>query len=472
MLLEGFHVRKRIIFISLKNVGWRKEMNSLNLDFLIKKEQVGEEDRSSIKINEKNNNIISLNDLLGGSAFLSSIRKPIHQRQISWEMSTIINYLEGVIEGGTVVIVHVLKLNDDKVLLIEGAHRLSALIGWVNDDYGDGTLSIKNNNITEEDRQNAEKIRSYINDRIGAYEEKKHTQKTKAIKIHLNYIDKLNESELSQIYEGINQKSTVEVETVKENEVFFAFLDILGFKDLVNNNSNKNLIDLYSKIIDGSVENALSKGQINIDEDGNTNPNLDYASVNTLVISDSILLWTNHDHPWSFMDLILVVREILYNSMKAGIPLRGAIARGPLVTQQHDKSKGDILIHRYTVVGKALVEAYKKEAIQEWSGCLIDEECISSLMGSVINDTLNILLNKNVIIKYKVPYKLGNIKEEYVLNWVSDKMSNKTIRESFSKYNKSVNNWAVESKIKNTLEFLTHVQSLQKSMSSKNSNLV
>ena len=249
-------------------------------------------------------------------------------------------YLEGVIEGDTVVIVNVLKLNDDKVLIIDGAHRLSTLIGWVNDDYGDGTLSIEYNNITEEDKQNAEQIRSYINDRIGSYEEKKHTKKIEEIKIHLNYIDKLNESELSRIFRGINQGSIVKVEEVKEKEVFFAFLDILGFKDLVNNNSNKDLIDLYSKIIDGSVENALSKGQINIDENGNANPNLDYASVNTLVISDSILLWTNHDHPWDFMDLILVVREVLYNSMKAGIPLRGAIAKGPLVTQKHDKSKG------------------------------------------------------------------------------------------------------------------------------------
>ncbi|HDR6266614.1 DUF262 domain-containing protein [Bacillus cereus group sp. Bce039] len=447
-------------------------MNSVNLDFLIEKEEVGIEDRSSIKINEKNNDLISLNNLLSGSAFLSSIRKPIYQRKISWGMSTIMKYLEGVIEGDTVVIVNVLKLNDDKVLIIDGAHRLSTLIGWVNDDYGDGTLSIEYNNITEEDKQNAEQIRSYINDRIGSYEEKKHTKKIEEIKIHLNYIDKLNESELSRIFRGINQGSIVKVEEVKEKEVFFAFLDILGFKDLVNNNSNKDLIDLYSKIIDGSVENALSKGQINIDENGNANPNLDYASVNTLVISDSILLWTNHDHPWDFMDLILVVREVLYNSMKAGIPLRGAIAKGPLVTQKHDKSKGDILIHRFTVVGKALVEAYKKEAIQEWSGCLIDEECINSLSNSVISNNLDILLNKNILIKYKVPYKLGNIKEEYVLNWVGEKMTTKTVRESFSKYNKGVNNWAVESKIKNTLEFLTYVQSLQRSMSSKNNKLV
>ncbi|QWH69629.1 DUF262 domain-containing protein (plasmid) [Bacillus wiedmannii] len=437
-------------------------MNSVNLDCLIKKKQVEIEDRSSVKINEKHNNLISLNDLLSKSAFLSSIRKPIHQRKFSWGMSSIIEYLENVIERETLVVVNVLRLNDDEVLIIDGFHRLSTLIGWVNDDYGDGTISTEYNKVTEEDKQNAEQFRSYINDRIGTYKEKKHTEKVKAIKIHLKYIDKLNELELSQIYSEINQKGTVMVEEVKENEVFFAFLDILGFKDLVHNNSNKNLIDLYSKIIDGSVENALSKGQINIDENGNTKPNLDYASVNTLVISDSILLWTNHDHPWSFMDLILVVREILYNSMEAGIPLRGAIAKGPLVTQQHDKSKRDISIHRFTVVGKALVEAYKKEAIQEWSGCLIDEACINAA-----SDNLDILLKKNIIIKYKVPYKLGNIKEEYVLNWVGEKMSTKTVRESFSKYKKNVNNWAVESKIKNTLEFLTYVQYLQKTMNSK-----
>ena len=120
------------------------------------------------------------------------------------------------------VIVNVLKLNDDKVLIIDGAHRLSTLIGWVNDDYGDGTLSIEYNNITEEDKQNAEQIRSYINDRIGSYEEKS-IQKIEEIKIHLNYIDKLNESELSRIFRGINQGSIVKVEEVKEKEVFFAF---------------------------------------------------------------------------------------------------------------------------------------------------------------------------------------------------------------------------------------------------------
>ena len=54
----------------------------------------------------------------------------------------------------------------------------------------------------------------------------------------------------------------------------------------------------------------------------------------------------------------------------------------------------------------------------------------------MISNNLDILLNKNILIKYKVPYKLGNIKEEYVLNWVGEKMTTKTVRESFQSITK------------------------------------
>ena len=52
---------------------------------------------------------------------------------------------------------------------------------------------------------------------------KKAYKKIEEIKIHLNYIDKLNESELSRIFRGINQGSIVKVEEVKEKEVFLHF---------------------------------------------------------------------------------------------------------------------------------------------------------------------------------------------------------------------------------------------------------
>ncbi|PEA52933.1 hypothetical protein CON64_20925 [Bacillus pseudomycoides] len=431
-------------------------MNNVDLDFLIRKEQMGIEDNGSIKGNV-NNNLLPLESLLKGSEFLSSIRKPASQRKTtSWNVSTLMTYLDGVIEGQAIVGINVVKTNNDKILIMDGNHRLSALIAWVNDDYGDGILSNElNNNITEDERKHAARVRSIISNKIGTYKEKKHIEKIKKIKIHL--VDLENFDGAPEMIPLINN---VKSQEAKEEKVFFAFLDILGFKDLVNNNSNEALIDLYSKAVDVSVESALSKGQMNIDEKGNIKPDLGFASVNSLVISDSILFWTNNDNPWSFIDLIIVVREVLHNSIKIGIPLRGAISRGPLVTQQSDKSKENILIHRFTVVGKALVEAYKKEAIQEWSGCLIAEECMELLLQSMISNHIDDLINNNVLIKYKVPYKSGNIKEEYVLNWVGKQFSNETVRESFSMHNKGVDNWAVESKIKNTIEFLNHVQSL------------
>ena len=52
---------------------------------------------------------------------------------------------------------------------------------------------------------------------------KKSIQKIEEIKIHLNYIDKLNESELSRIFRGINQGSIVKVEEVKRKKYFCIF---------------------------------------------------------------------------------------------------------------------------------------------------------------------------------------------------------------------------------------------------------
>lgn len=58
------------------------------------------------------------------------------------------------------------------MFVIDGGHRLSAIRSWVEDDYGDGHLSFKyfgSENISQEQRKAAAKVRKLINDKIGSW---------------------------------------------------------------------------------------------------------------------------------------------------------------------------------------------------------------------------------------------------------------------------------------------------------------
>lgn len=59
--------------------------------------------------------------------------------------------------------------------VIDGAHRLGALIAWINDDYGDGAISKQffNDEIDEEQRDIANKTREKIRNTVKSYSEYK-----------------------------------------------------------------------------------------------------------------------------------------------------------------------------------------------------------------------------------------------------------------------------------------------------------
>ena len=57
--------------------------------------------------------------------------------------------------------------------VIDGAHRLSALIAWANDDYGDGFISqaFFGHEIDDEQIKKADQTRRYVNGLVGSYAE-------------------------------------------------------------------------------------------------------------------------------------------------------------------------------------------------------------------------------------------------------------------------------------------------------------
>ncbi|MGO9586706.1 MAG: hypothetical protein ACLP2Y_10975 [Limisphaerales bacterium] len=117
-------------------------------------------------------------------------------------------------------------------------------------------------------------------------------------------------------------------------DCYVAFLDILGFKKIVLAHSHDHLKSIYQKFSE-TIVHGLSNGKYVLFDDGKTEcigPDIRQATVNSLLVSDSILIWTDNNSVGSFDNIVKAVRSLLAFSMIDGIPLRGAISIGPLTS--------------------------------------------------------------------------------------------------------------------------------------------
>lgn len=80
------------------------------------------------------------------------------------------DFVKTFIEGDLIPAI-ILWRSQGNTFIIDGAHRLSVLIAWVNDDYGDGGISkdFFTHIIAPEQKKVAEKTRKVINKEIGSY---------------------------------------------------------------------------------------------------------------------------------------------------------------------------------------------------------------------------------------------------------------------------------------------------------------
>lgn len=115
---------------------------------------------------------ISETDLRKGELFFSTLRKPDFQRETAaWTPETICDFVEAFIEGELIPAVICWQSPSRLSFVIDGAHRISAIVAWLRDDYGDGDASIDfyGNNIPAEQRRLAKKTRDMVEDRVGKY---------------------------------------------------------------------------------------------------------------------------------------------------------------------------------------------------------------------------------------------------------------------------------------------------------------
>jgi hypothetical protein len=144
----------------------------VNLDALILREDFNSEEGAAA--GEKGKFEASKTDLSKGESFYLTLRKPDFQRETAaWSPEAVCSFLESFVDGDLIPAVICWQSASRLNFVIDGAHRLSAVMGWLQDDYGAGDDSIKfyNNNIPLDQRKVHEKTRALINERIGSFKE-------------------------------------------------------------------------------------------------------------------------------------------------------------------------------------------------------------------------------------------------------------------------------------------------------------
>ncbi|MBZ9771319.1 DUF262 domain-containing protein [Mesorhizobium sp. CO1-1-8] len=141
--------------------------NVVNLDALIPREDLSAPAESGGDIPG-----LKISDLKPGLVY-SWLRKPDFQRETAnWTPEQVVGLIE-TFANGNIIPAIILWQNGQRVFVVDGAHRLSALVAWANDDYGAGTISAKHygNAIPEHQRVMHDLTRKMVKARVRSYED-------------------------------------------------------------------------------------------------------------------------------------------------------------------------------------------------------------------------------------------------------------------------------------------------------------
>ena len=112
--------------------------------------------------------------------FYNALRKPDFQRETSsWPPRKICEFIRTFLDGELIPSI-ILWQAGSQIFVIDGSHRLSALIAWVLDDYGDRQRSrdFFENTIPPEQEKAASALRNLVTQDIGSYAEYKKAAET------------------------------------------------------------------------------------------------------------------------------------------------------------------------------------------------------------------------------------------------------------------------------------------------------
>lgn len=147
--------------------------NPVNLDALIRREDFETTFEEMTTQPSNLGSTMRITDLGPESLWYSVLRKPDFQRETAnWSPERIAELVSSFLEGDLIPAVILWRSPiSGNLFVIDGAHRVSALIAWVHDDYGDKAISREffDNSIPEDQMKAAAETRALINGHIGSY---------------------------------------------------------------------------------------------------------------------------------------------------------------------------------------------------------------------------------------------------------------------------------------------------------------
>jgi hypothetical protein len=144
--------------------------NIANLDALIAREDLAAPGETGEDITS-----LSVAGLEPRGFLYPALRKPDFQRETAnWTPEQVADLIATFARRDLIPAV-ILWRGGQNVFVIDGAHRLSALIAWVHNDYGDGDVSRRffQNYIPEEQAKAAQRTRDLVNATVGSYQDHK-----------------------------------------------------------------------------------------------------------------------------------------------------------------------------------------------------------------------------------------------------------------------------------------------------------
>ncbi|MEK6765237.1 MAG: hypothetical protein AABY49_03290 [Planctomycetota bacterium] len=221
-----------------------------------------------------------------------------------------------------------------------------------------------------------------------------------------------------------------------------AFLDILGFGQMVDSIPLDELSKKYEKLID-KLEYLIWP----LDKTKN-HPTLfpEHQHYSPWCIkniySDSIILISLDESLMSCLKLLIYSWRLTQVCLSAQMPVRGAITFGEIYINQN----------KNITLGKALTDAHKLEREQQWIGVSINDNMEKSL-PELFQKIRDIPILSNIFLKYEVPFKDKPKKLLHTLNWRWNVVIEKGTRSLFS----NSKDQSIKEKVANTLDYAKSV---------------
>lgn len=176
---------------------------------------------------------------------------------------------------------------------------------------------------------------------------------------------------------------------------FVAFLDILGFKDLIMRKSHEEIYQALNQI--SKTKKLVEEAAMKLDQLGD-------AEVYLVSFSDSIVLFSKNDSFENFHYFLLATRWLFTGAFNKQIPIKGGMAHGEISLNKTEQ----------IYFGQPIIDAYLMEEDVNYMGVVAHnsiDNYISNIKTKRDLESLDTLLFEE-----KTPLKCGSLTHTN-LNW-------------------------------------------------------